>query len=494
MRRRPLIARILFAKKFSMKKLVLGAVIIPVIAAWSLFHVTSEGISADAQTGATDHWIKSQIEALRLAATSARQQKIVQELVLKLGPEQAQDELLHSGLPFTGDSHLVIHTVGTMIYEKYGLEGIAHCRPYFLGACYHGFLIEAIGQRGPQVIAEVWAQCKNAGAAILPQCAHAVGHGLLVWKNNSIPDALAVCDSLAKDIDSFVPLNCYDGVFMENIWGPHLHEQRLMASLLTNLPSLSPESMASQPVCRRPTIGNDLEYPCDDPRLKPRYLRACWGNQVSLLYRAFQGDLAKVGGKCLSLADSENKEACFDGLARQIQPMTHGKADEAFRLCKTAVAAPWRNNCLAVIASADFSMGDQSIAPFEICKRIDANGRKECYSRLISVIALYAGQDLNRAAEMCASISEKQYVDNCTSHFHNFGQALRDEVAHRIARTQQSSGELSLDHAKVAQVPYPHPYIAPYTAPYTAPYQYPEPYEAPYPVPYPSPPVDHNGQ
>lgn len=279
-----------------MKKLLLGATIIPVIAAGFLFSVRSEGISAEVQTGTADHWIKSEIQALRAADTLAEQQKVVQELVLKLGAEKAQDELLHSGLPFTGDSHLVIHTVGTMIYDNYGLEGIAHCRPYFLGACYHGFLIEVIGKRGPQVIENVWAQCKSAGPAIMPQCSHAVGHGLLVWKNSSIDDALDACDSIAADHDDFVSFNCYDGVFMENVWGHHDHEHG----------------------AEQPNIVNDLDYPCNDPQLKPRYLRACWGNQVSLLYKLFQGDLAKVGEKCLSLADFEIQESCFDGLARQI--------------------------------------------------------------------------------------------------------------------------------------------------------------------------------
>jgi hypothetical protein len=448
-----------------MKKLLLGAVIAPVIGAWFLFSVMTEGI-----TRATDHWVESELQVLRLADTRAKQQAVVEELVLNLGPERAQDKLLHSGLPFTGDTHLVFHTVGTLLFEQYGLEGVVHCRPHFLGACYHGFLIEAVGQRGPRVIAAAWAQCRHGGAAMLPQCAHAIGHGLLVWKNNSILDALAACDSLAAEMDSLVPLNCYDGVFMENIWGPELHEQHLISSLSSGLRSPSREGVASKLVCRRST--SDLEYPCNDPRLEPRYLRACWGNQVSLLYKEFQGDLAKIGAKCLSLADSEIQESCFDGLARQIQPLTHGNANEAFQLCTTAVAAPWRNHCLSVIASADFAMGEQSIAPFEICKRIDADGRKDCYSRLVSVIALYAGPDANRLAEMCASISEQQYVDDCTNRLDRFGVSLRDEVANRIARKQQSSEKRFAD----AQDPLPPYPVPPYGVPYTIPpYSYPAP-------------------
>jgi hypothetical protein len=157
--RHPLIAR-----RFSMKKLLLGAVIAPVIGAWFLFSVMTEGI-----TRATDHWVESELQVLRLADTRAKQQAVVEELVLNLGPERAQDKLLHSGLPFTGDTHLVFHTVGTLLFEQYGLEGVVHCRPHFLGACYHGFLIEAVGQRGPRVIAAAWAQCRHGGAAMLPR-------------------------------------------------------------------------------------------------------------------------------------------------------------------------------------------------------------------------------------------------------------------------------------------------------------------------------------
>src|SRR5437762_2668771 len=123
-----------------------------------------------------------EIEALLATKEIEQQQAAIRTLLLRIGPEAAQEELLRSGLPFTGQSHLIIHTVGSMIYKKFGAQGISHCRPYFLGGCFHGFLINAISERGPDAVLDVWPACQKAGPAVPDECAHAVGHGLLVWR------------------------------------------------------------------------------------------------------------------------------------------------------------------------------------------------------------------------------------------------------------------------------------------------------------------------
>jgi hypothetical protein len=75
--------------------------------------------------------VNPEIQALRSETTHEGQQALIRTLVLRVGPEAAQDELYRSGLPFTGETHLVIHAVGSLLYEKFGTKGIAHCRPYF---------------------------------------------------------------------------------------------------------------------------------------------------------------------------------------------------------------------------------------------------------------------------------------------------------------------------------------------------------------------------
>lgn len=413
---------------------------------------------ADGQAG------QPEIQELRSEARPEVQRKLVTALVSRLGPEAAQEELLRSGLPFTGDSHLVIHTVGGLIYEKYGIPGIVHCRPYFLGACYHGFLLDAVGERGPDVIPGVWSLCRQAGPATMMQCTHAAGHGLLAWNKYSVPDALANCDATAARMESFAPFNCYDGVFMENVWKlHHVH---------------GPEGGEA-------TTG--LEHTCDAGQLQQKYQSACWGNQVTVLYNSFHGDLAKIAQKCDSLRDKANKESCFDGLARQINPVARGSADETFRLCGEATSGPRRNDCLIINAEAAFAVGDEVNMPFEICRRIDDSARGNCYERLSSLIAVYAGTNVGRAEELCARIGERKYVDRCKEYDRYYlahtNQPIPDITGGSAQPIPSFSGGPAQPIPNIASgsapnfpatTASPSPYLNPY-----APYQYPYPYPMP---------------
>jgi hypothetical protein len=45
-----------------------------------------------------------------------------------------------------------------------------------------------------------------------------------VWSGYSIPKALQGCDLMAARIGLFPLFNCWDGVFMENVWKVHGNE------------------------------------------------------------------------------------------------------------------------------------------------------------------------------------------------------------------------------------------------------------------------------
>jgi hypothetical protein len=443
-----------------------------------------------ARSGPTEGANRSQqpeIKALLSTTQIDQQQAAIRALVLRIGPEAAQEELLASGLPFTGQSHLVIHTVGSMIYKKFGPQGVGHCRPYFLGGCFHGFMIDAISERGPDAVLDAWSACQKAGPAVPDQCAHAVGHGLLAWNKYSLSEALAACDTIASRVPGLSAFNCYDGVFMEQVWKVHGH---------------SHDHGAPQP-----QVAADLDYPCDDPQLQPKHLTACWGNQASVLYQAFQGDLARVAIKCDSLKDPGSKEFCFNGLARQIHPLTDGKADEAFRLCAKAITGPWQDYCLITIAGSAFSVGDTVNMPFQICNRIRESARTACYQRLFPLIRLYAKGNLERADSFCARMKDPQSIEGCKQYQRNAAmpaaagpvvsepatQAHLKSVPKSELPTQPVKAVFDQSYNTPYDTPYATPYLTPYLSPYVTPYispyvtPYISPYMTPYPVPYVTP-------
>ncbi len=313
------------------------------------------------------------------------------KLLDRVGPEHTQEYMLHSGLPFTGQSHLLVHEIGEYIYKKYGPAGLKYCKEYFLSACYHSFIIDDLADHGIDGLSHTIEQCKESGTNVLTQCAHAAGHGFLAWRDYDLLGALKMCDQLHQKSGDVPTFNCYDGVFMENFWGVH----------------------DGEPSPKRWLKASDPLYPCDDPRIPHQYLSGCWSNQASVMYVQFHGDLKKVASYCDAVQDPDLQGMCYNNFARQIHPLTNGKTDAAFALCQNATGEKWQNYCLETIASAAFSVGDHEKMPFEICSRIGESSKKECYQELSGMIWGEAGKDVSVGDELCGRIQDKTFREEC---------------------------------------------------------------------------------
>jgi len=237
----------------------------------------------------------------------------------------------------------------------------------------------------------VMRECKKSGPAVFAQCAHAVGHGFLAESGYAeVTDALKLCDKASEAISEFPVFNCYDGVFMENVWGIH----------------------DGKPSPDRWVKNNDPVYPCNDKRIAEKYIRACWSNQPALMYQFFKGDIVEVGKECEKVSNEEYQQTCFNGLARQIHPIANGEHAEAFRLC--GLLAPHRQSyCIGVIAGAAFGVGDRKM-PFVLCAQTKIENKGECYRELFSSIAGYA-KTATEKKDFCSSVSEAIWQSRCSN-------------------------------------------------------------------------------
>ncbi len=313
------------------------------------------------------------------------------ELIERVGPEQAQEDLYRSGMPFTGQTHLLNHVVGDYLYEKYGATGLVYCKDYFLASCYHGVILHAIGDYGIDGMDEVINECKKFGITVTAQCSHALGHGFLTWTGyEKLDQAPYLCDDISKKVDGFPVFNCLDGVFMENIWGVH----------------------EGKPSEKRWVNESDPFYPCNDSRINPNHLSGCWANQPSLMYQMFKGDLAKVGEYCLKVENSSLKTVCFNALARQIHPLTKGDVNSTFQLCNL-LPSEWVNYCLTTIVLSDFSVGGRDLS-YKICEKIDDIEKSNCYASLFGVIGTYA-KSFEEYNNWCLKISDVKWQNTCMS-------------------------------------------------------------------------------
>jgi hypothetical protein len=248
----------------------------------------------------------------------------------------------------------------------------------------------AIAREGTPGVSKAMEECQKSGPAVFSQCAHAVGHGFLAnsgYKN--LTEALELCDQVGLSSGLFPLFNCYDGVFMENIWA--VHEDGMP----------SPDRWVKE---------DDSFYPCNDKRIDKKYHLGCWSNQPALMYQQFRGDIAKVGRECNRVPDPENKKMCFNGLARQIHPVTAGITDRVFEMCGL-LPAEWNNYCVNANALAYFGVGDREL-PFEICNRVSQEENKaECYQGLIGFIR-NSGENYDK---LCGKINDIVWKDACLS-------------------------------------------------------------------------------
>jgi len=346
---------------------------------------------SQARITATTSGEAAEIQHILATRDLAEQVQWYQELIERVGAVVGQEELLYSGLPFDGQTHLLNHTVGEYLYEHSGFAGLVQCKDYFLASCYHGFLIKAIGENGVSSVERVVEECKKVHRTVVSQCVHSVGHGFLAWVGyTNLPKALSLCDQILGQDRELSLFNCYDGVFMENIWAVHENGQP------------SPERWVDL---------NDPVYPCNDPRIDTKYLHGCWSNQPSLLYQRFQGDVERVGEECLNIEDSTHQRTCFNGLARQIHPITAGSVDTTFELCEK-MPTDWIDYCVLTVAGSAFGVGDREV-PFQICGRIEAvETKKECFSTLSGHIGAYA-KNTQEQQEWCRKILDNSIRENC---------------------------------------------------------------------------------
>ncbi|HSW47835.1 MAG TPA: hypothetical protein VLG67_02030 [Candidatus Saccharimonadales bacterium] len=311
------------------------------------------------------------------------------KLIERVGPIEAQEEFQHSGIPFTGQMHLLNHTVGNIIWKKYGPKGITMCKDYFSSSCYHGFILNAIGDGKLDNINLAMKECKKVGWESYLQCAHAVGHGFLAYLGYAnMMKALDMCDQVKTNIKDFAANYCYNGVFMENIWG--LHEGRP-----------SPDRWVSK---------DDMRFPCDYKELKERHLPECWYNQaLHLNNEFFHGDLVKVAKVCDTVEGDRSKYMCFDGVFRSLHSMTANDIPKKFDKCKQ-MPNGWEETCIALQAGASFQQGDREL-PFIICAETKV-GKSKCYQEIANSIQgnIYKVAEKN---ELCKRIPNEYRMGVC---------------------------------------------------------------------------------
>lgn len=300
-----------------------------------------------------------EIEEIVNAGDISAREKIYIKLIERVGPEQAQIELKNSGLPFDGQSHLLNHTVGNFLYQKYGPAGITKCKDYFSSSCYHGIIINTLSDGEMDSVDSMLDLCKEKGEGFLDNCVHGMGHGFLPWVGYAnLTEALVLCDSLSERVAGIAVDACYTGVFMENIWGVH----------------------EGTPSPDRWIKKDDKHHPCSDPRIAEHYRGACWQQQNTIMYDVFKLTHKQIAKECMALAVNRLQHNCFVGLFQSIHGYSGNNVDIQFNEC-SKMPPTWVRSCL--MSQVDFGVGQgDDVTPFEVCMRMHDEDKGQCYKNL----------------------------------------------------------------------------------------------------------------
>jgi hypothetical protein len=212
----------------------------------------------------------------------------------------------------------------------------------------------------------------------------------VAWHDYDLIKGAEMCDELGSKVPDFPYFNCYDGVFMENIWGVH----------------------GGRPSEKRWVKEGDLNYPCTDPRIAEKYLVGCWSNQATLIYQYYQGDLRKTAEACDQVTTPLYRDTCYNNLYRQIHPLTQGSTDKVRELCLNATGIDRQNECILTNMVSYWSVGDHEL-PFVICDKTAGSVQSQCFERLISMINYYYAGSPGELRRYCDKISNTNYRDRC---------------------------------------------------------------------------------
>lgn len=227
--------------------------------------------------------------------------------------------------------HPLTHVIGRAGAEKYSKVSEAYTQgdPFCWSGYYHGVMEGVVGKYGrkefPNVIASICSSIpgKEKYNFDYYNCVHGLGHGVMVYNNNEMFEALEMCDNLNGGWEQ---TSCYSGVFMENVI---IDNKNHFTKFLKK---------------------DDLLYPCNV--VKTKYKSPCYLMQTSYMLKLTGGDFKPVYETC-EKADEGFVNTCYQSLGRDASGRSSSSVPETVKICNLGKDYDQKSNCI-VGAVKDF--------------------------------------------------------------------------------------------------------------------------------------------
>jgi hypothetical protein len=341
------------------------------------------------------------------------------------------------------DGHVLAHVIGIAAYEGEASVGrlFAECTPAFQSGCYHGVVqahFAALQHAGLSLdAARIQDACAAqrgdpAGRWLLFQCAHGIGHGLVLYHGYELTRALGGCDLLG---DAWEREACYGGAFMETLVAatdPHHAHSAPPAAAAAHANSHAHHDhaqhdpaqhaqhaehqgqahahghAASVPERYRPMRDGDLLHPCTT--VEWRYRHACISMQTSAILRAADDDVGAVAAVCAGAPD-ELRPACYASLGRDVSALSEQDHARGSAYCES-VDTRFRAWCHVGLVRNLIDLRGEAADGLAYCRQLgDPRGKAYCYEAVGAHLWVLHAADAARDAG-CTD-AEPAYRDVC---------------------------------------------------------------------------------
>lgn len=231
------------------------------------------------------------------------------------------------------DCHQITHSIGRNAAAKYAdvTKAYADGDEFCWSGYYHGVMEQLLSRyTKDSVVDHLNEICipvsKGADRYSFKHynCAHGLGHGIMLIQGDELFDSLTTCDSLK---DEWERRSCYGGVFMENI-----------------MAHINPDHSTKY------IHDDDPLYPCT--AVAQKYAEECYLMQTSQALRVLNQDFDKVFALCGTIAPA-NQTPCYQSLGRDASGNSNSDVTTTHATCTKGPTLAARQGCV-VGAVKDF--------------------------------------------------------------------------------------------------------------------------------------------
>ncbi len=296
------------------------------------------------------------------------------------------DEIQKMGGYAQTNCHPLTHKIGNIAFHQYGT--VLNAVPEYLPVChsgyYHGLLEEYLAT-AKDYETGVHEVCGTADGKVYFnwfQCVHGLGHGIMQYRQNEIPQSVKDCDLI--DPGSSAREICYAGVFMENI--------------------TSDEKTGHPSKYIRP---EDPIYPCN--AVEAQYKSACYFLASSMILKLNGYDFKDAFKTCETKAETNYRWLCLQSLGRDVSGSTLRHNDKVKELCMLGAPSS-RNDCFFGAVRDYINEKGEFDSALGLCEYIPLEYQRSCYEAVMLDLKQYkAGGDyLNYCAQM-----PKEFESEC---------------------------------------------------------------------------------